>query len=298
MSKVYIWIGQFQSEAEFDTYIDQSKFHQWWAEYDENNLELSCQFCKELNVSSYDEDFLVTKFSPNGIEGLIRMIPAKTAKVMQSCEQQSIQKANAAICYNVGEEISLAQAKKTKSMFFLGIFEFQIDEIESISNSLAGLRNLTWIGTTHKSKDEFMQYFNQDEYLEELSKFNNGEIKKRPNPKLRCQFCKDLGINFYYPEFLHIRITDKIIGAKQLVRYVIRDESLYDSVDSTLDEKKIQLANCAFCYIPNGFHDKKKDQKIFIFEKVFIGRYNKPKKYIDELDNYNGLTYLGGFMWD
>ena len=44
MSKVYIWIGQFQSNAEFETYINQSKFRQWWAEHDEDNLELSCQF--------------------------------------------------------------------------------------------------------------------------------------------------------------------------------------------------------------------------------------------------------------
>ena len=91
MSKVYIWIGQFQSNAEFETYINQSKFRQWWAEHDEDNLELSCQFCKELNISSYDEDFLVTKFSPCGIDELVKMIPAKTEKVMQLCKEQNIQ---------------------------------------------------------------------------------------------------------------------------------------------------------------------------------------------------------------
>lgn len=298
MSKVYIWIGQFQSNAEFETYINQSKFRQWWAEHDEDNLELSCQFCKELNISSYDEDFLVTKFSPCGIDELVKMIPAKTEKVMQLCKEQNIQKANAAICYNIGEDITRTQAKKAKSMFFLGTFDFQADEIEGVSTSLAGLRNLTWVGITHKSKDEFMQYFNQDEYLEELRKFNNGETKKRPNPMLRCQFCKDLGINFYYPEFLYIEFADNIIEAKELVRRVIKDEFLYDVVDFTLEKQKIRMANCAFCYIPNGFRDKKKDQKIFIFKKELFSSGNKPKNYIEELDNYNGLTFLGGFMWD
>ena len=38
MSKVYIWIGQFQSNAEFETYINQSKFRQWWAEHDEDSV--------------------------------------------------------------------------------------------------------------------------------------------------------------------------------------------------------------------------------------------------------------------
>jgi len=51
-------------------------------------------------------------------------------------------------------------------------------------------------------------------------------------------------------------------------------------------------------YIPNGFRDKKKDQKIFIFKKELFSNGNKPKNYIEELDNYNGLTFLGGFMWD
>ena len=233
-----------------------------------------------------------------GIDELVKMIPAKTEKVMQLCKEQNIQKANAAICYNTGEDITRAQAKKAKSMFFLGTFDFQADEIESVSTSLAGLRNLTWAGITHKSKDEFMQYFNQDEDLEELRKFNNGETKKRPSPMLRCQFCKDLGINFYYPEFLYIEFADNIIEAKELVRRVIKDEFLYDVVDFTLEKQKIRMANCAFCYIPNGFRDKKKDQKIFIFKKELFSSGNKPKNYIEELDNYNGLTFLGGFMWD
>lgn len=241
---------------------------------------------------------MVTKFSACGIDELVKMIPAKTEKVMQLCKEQNIQKANAAICYNTGEDITRTQAKKAKSMFFLGTFDFQADEIEGISTSLAGLRNLTWVGITHKSKDEFMQYFNQDEYLEELRKFNNGETKKHPSPMLRCQFCKDLGVNFYYPEFLYIEFADNIIEAKELVRHVIKDEFLYDAVDFTLEKQKIRMANCAFCYIPNGFRDKKKDQKIFIFKKELFSNGNKPKNYIEELDNYNGLTFLGGFMWD
>lgn len=94
---------------------------------------------------------------------------------------------------------------------------------------------------------------------------------------LRCQFCKDLGINFYYPEFLHIEFADNIIEAKELVRNVIKDEFLYDAVDFTLEKQKIRMANCAFCYIPNGFRDKKKDQKIFIFKKELFRNGNKPK---------------------
>ena len=43
--------------------MDQSAFRQWWKDYDEDNKELRCQFCKELGVMSYDEDFLIMKFT-------------------------------------------------------------------------------------------------------------------------------------------------------------------------------------------------------------------------------------------
>ena len=49
-----IWVGQFDSEADFEKYMDQSAFRQWWKEYDEDNKELRCQFCKELGVMNYE----------------------------------------------------------------------------------------------------------------------------------------------------------------------------------------------------------------------------------------------------
>ena len=30
-----IWVGQFDSEADFEKYMDQSAFRQWWKDYDE-----------------------------------------------------------------------------------------------------------------------------------------------------------------------------------------------------------------------------------------------------------------------
>ena len=59
MSKIMIWVGQFDSEADVEKYMDQSAFRQWWKDYDEDNKELRCQFCKELGVMNYDEDFLI-----------------------------------------------------------------------------------------------------------------------------------------------------------------------------------------------------------------------------------------------
>ena len=41
MSKIMIWVGQFDSEADFEKYMDQSAFRQWWKDYDEDNKAVS-----------------------------------------------------------------------------------------------------------------------------------------------------------------------------------------------------------------------------------------------------------------
>ena len=100
MSKIMIWVGQFDSEADFEKYMDQSAFRQWWKEYDEDNKELRCQFCKELGVMDYDEDSLIMKYSSEGLENLLNVIPADTDKIKEILRAKKITVANAAIMYN------------------------------------------------------------------------------------------------------------------------------------------------------------------------------------------------------
>ena len=45
MSKIMIWVGQFDSEADFEKYMDQSAFRQWWKDYDEDlSSTYKCNF--------------------------------------------------------------------------------------------------------------------------------------------------------------------------------------------------------------------------------------------------------------
>ena len=98
MSKIMIWVGQFDSEADFEKYMDQSAFRQWWKEYDEDNKELRCQFCKELGVMDYDEDSLIMKYSSEGLENLLNVIPADTDKIKEILRAKKITVANAQSC--------------------------------------------------------------------------------------------------------------------------------------------------------------------------------------------------------
>lgn len=297
MSKILVWIGNFESESDFNKYMDQSAFYKWWKEYDEDNKELRCQFCKELNIMSYDEDFLIMKYSPNGIKELLNVVPVDTDKIRKALKDQNITEANAAIMYNSREGISSQKATNATSVSFLGTFTFDLNPTGTLA-STAGLKYITWIGHTDKSESEFIEYFNQDLYLKEMEDYESGQTKKRPNPEHRCQFCKDIGIKFYYPEFLRIK-KNNALSSVQLLQSVINDDKI-DFIERVLIRENLnnQSNNCAFCYIPNGFRNKNKDQKIFILTESMKGHIIPPKRYVEDLGSYNGLRYLATFMWE
>ena len=167
---------------------------------------------------------------------------------------------------------------------------------EGMQGSNAGLEYMIWIGTTAKSREEFMEYFNQDEYMKEIRDYEEGRTKKRPNPEHRCQFCKDVNIKYYYPEFLTVEIKDEPENPFNLVRMMIDNKLVLDwYIESDIDEYHIKPSNCIVCYIPNGFKDNKRNQKIFIKKKNYDS-YETPKKFVDELDSYNGIQYLETYI--
>lgn len=299
MAKMMFWAGYFPTKEEFEKYMDQTAFYQWWKEHDEDNLELRCQFCKELGIESYDEDFLIMKYleESSDIQDFIDYVPAKNDLIRTEVEKSGLKQANALICYDRGKDIPMTLVEKPTSMSYLGLFNYSTKEIMS-RFSTTGMRFSTFVGTITQTREEFMEYFNQDAYLEELRRYENGETKKKPNPDLRCQFCKDVGITHYYPEFLKIKFTDEEVDAVNLLYEVISEKNLHIILPKKLKERDIEVANCAFCYVANGFRNKKLDQKINIHKRNTPSYLKRQKGAIDELDNYNGLTYIGSLAWE
>ncbi len=131
-----------------------------------------------------------------------------------------------------------------------------------------------------------MEYFNQDTYMQELEAYESGRTKKRPDPGHRCQFCKDLEIKYYYPEFLSVKMLDHLEDPFTLVRGMIDNKYVPDwAIEFNIKKYSTQPANCIVCYIPNGYKDKKKNQRIDIKKKDWAD-YEVPKKHVDELDSY------------
>lgn len=215
MAKMMFWVGYFPTEEDFEKYMDQTEFYKWWSKYDEDNSELRCQFCKELGISSYDEDLLIMKYlkESDKIQDCIDFIPANNQLLQPVFEKVGLKKANAVICYTKGHEITDNVVDKATSVSYLGVFNYSTKEIMS--------RFSTFLGTTNKSETEFMEYFNLDAYLEELRLYESGKTKKRPNPDLRCQFCKNVGITHYHPEFFKIKFTKESSDPLYMVREVV-----------------------------------------------------------------------------
>ena len=301
--KEHVWLGSFYSEEAFNRYLDQTEYLKAWAKYnfeeakegeidEEPSLTLRCQFCKEIGQDTYDDDFIVIQYNKNSndIKQLISIIPADAQKLLDTCTKKGLVEANSLIYYE-DDELSTEDALKTTSITYLGYFEEETSTVIG-GEGLHGLTNHLWVGITKKNKEEFMKYFNQAEYLSALEK------DSKPSIDLRCQFCKDVGINYYNPDFLHVFYSQEERSIEEIIKKYTPDPNLHNPMISDLHDNDIYKANGMFCYIDNGCRDPKKDQIFLIYKRSFEGIVKKSKKFVDEKDNYNDLQYIGAFEWD
>ena len=152
------------------------------------------------------------------------------------------------------------------------------------------------LSVTFKEESDPIPFLVLEPAKREYRELSRYRTKKRPNPEHRCQFCKDVNIKYYYPEFLTVEIKDEPENPFNLVRMMIDNKLVLDwYIESDIDEYHIKPSNCIVCYIPNGFKDNKRNQKIFIKKKNYDS-YETPKKFVDELDSYNGIQYLETYI--
>ena len=162
MAKIHVWIGSFKSEKDFNHYVDQSAYLKAWQMYsygdadyegdDEPNENLRCQFCKEINLDTFDDDFIVLQFNKKteDIKQLISIIPANVDKLLKACKQKELENSNALIYYT-DDDLTKSDASKCKTMTYLGIFE-ETNATVVGGEGLQGLNNHLWAGTTKKTK--------------------------------------------------------------------------------------------------------------------------------------------------
>ncbi|AOM41988.1 immunity 22 family protein [Xenorhabdus bovienii] len=124
-----------------------------------------------------------------------------------------------------------------------------------------------WIGNNFSSEDEYMKYFELDYSVE--GNFDD------PNYKL-CQFCKDIGLQWYDEDFIGIiPRRDESVSIDEILIDAAVDQSEFQSIKDICDRLGIKEANAIFWYQDSELH------------------INPPYK-----EQYNGLKYIGLFEGD
>ncbi|EGW30718.1 uncharacterized protein SPAPADRAFT_67966 [Spathaspora passalidarum NRRL Y-27907] len=130
MSK-YVWFGNFVSEADFECYLDQKRCLEAWAIYDnepatgddnnaEPSTELRCDFCKEVDLDFYDEDFMIIKYYPQEDIAIIASDLSVDKRELEALfKKKNIKKFNSVIAYE-GADLTEEQASNSMGVVYIG----------------------------------------------------------------------------------------------------------------------------------------------------------------------------------
>ncbi len=270
----HIWIGNFENEFEFEKYICQKEYFEKSNEYDCNTnsnvtekdiKDARSQFCKEIDIDFYDEDFLIIKFLENlSFYDFTLSIPAKYSQISKIISKKKIKNANAYFVIDTKSLPNKPTFLNSTKLTYLGEFE------EETPQNSKDINFSIWVGTTNKSKVEFAKLF------------ENG--KQSP-------FCKEIGLNKFNPKSLKWFHFDFNYTVEGLYKNCLPSEFCKLPLNLTF-EKEIKTANVLVFYFESEY---KGNQKIKIFPKKYVGKYPMPPKSQLEKDDYFGLKFIGNF---
>ncbi|MDO6853840.1 immunity 22 family protein [Cellulophaga lytica] len=280
MKKNHIWIGSFPDEEKFEAYINQERYLKAWSIYDnelptgnleedkEPSDELRCQFCKDIFIDNYDEDFLIMKYKKGILlSDFLSLIPANPKELINNEKINNIDNINSLIIIDSDSLDEDASPENSSKLIYLGEF----DEVHNIKNTPTDIQYNIWIGKTNKQKDEFISYFSGGAKKSKFSKETN--IKKY-NP---------LSVKWYY--------SSTSMSVDNLINQFIPNE-IANSVIKKTKNKVGENANAIFFYISNEY---KENEPARIILKEFAEEYPVPPKFQIEKDNYNDLMFIGSF---
>ncbi|GAL82605.1 hypothetical protein JCM19274_5680 [Algibacter lectus] len=280
MKKNHIWIGSFSNEKELDNYINQEEYLTAWSVYDnepptgnpeedkEPSDEIRCQFCKDISIDFYDEDFLTLKFKKDMLlSDFLSLIPSNSEELLKNHKINSINNINSLLIIDSDSLNKNAKPEKASKLIYLG----ELDEVHTMKNNSSDIQYSIWAGKTNKSEEEFTSYF-------------------LGGPK-KSNFSKDTNIKKYNPFSVKWNYFSNSITVNNLVNQVIPNE-IANSVINKIKIKVGEDVNAIFFYVANEY---KENEPTKIILKEFAEKYSVPPKFQVEKDNYNDLMFIGSF---
>lgn len=155
MGKIHIWVGNFESEAAFEEYFSQESYLKAWSIYDhepatgkegddqEPDPELRCQFCKDIGIDNYNEDFIVLKYDHQlqEINMILNDILGDTAAFLKWYEERKIENSNVMVAYE-NHDLPQKNASQTKEMIYLG----EIEGLSDTGDKVSLRTHYLWLG--------------------------------------------------------------------------------------------------------------------------------------------------------
>lgn len=250
MSKLHIWLGNFGSEKEFEKYLDQKKYLEAWAVYDnepptgneeedaEPSPELRCDFCKELDLDTYDEDFMIMKYYKESVDikTIAHDILVDEKEFAALCKKYKISDFNSVIAYE-DNGLSEKSAFGSKTVKYVGKL---LQASENISSGDSEVHHL-WVGENKLDKKNILK---------------QAEIDKN----------KVIKLNYYHTaksgkldEILILQVEDYIVAEKMILK---------------VDELKILLANSILDLVLKGNLKIDGEKTADILGMKYIGKFD------------------------
>ncbi len=229
MKKLHIWVGTFRTEKDFNQYIDQNKYLEAWAVYDnepttgderldaEPSLELRCNFSKEVNIDTYDEDAIITKYyNRSGLFSAIAKDLMLNAKEFESLlEKSKVQDFNSVIAYS-DNGLSAKDAVKSSTVQYIGSLKQNSGKSATLS-----LVHYLWIGDTKLDKKNILK---------------QASIEKSDVIKLNYYYCNK---KEKMDQILILNVADYDVAEKMILKadeqkFNLTNSMLYISINSNI----------------------------------------------------------------
>ena len=267
---IQLWIG--------NNFLEEEEYQQYFEEPEELPMDFktpSCLFCADIGELVYMPEKLVIPHRSSSSQEIeyiidnIRVNENEKKRIHQKCIEFGILKANAVFWYiNNHFSFNLEVQKPYKDNYnglkYIGEFnadEVYPSEIEDLSSD-----QYLWIGTNFMPIEKYNKYFELDYSTEDLDD---------PDYKV-CDFCKDIGDNWYDEDFLAYPepLKKEVDIGKLIDKLIFSKLNCKQEIINRCHSLGITKANALFFY------------------KASELTLKKPYK-----ENYNGLKYIGIFKF-
>ncbi len=216
---MHIWAGNFKSKKSLEKYLDQAKYLKAWNIYDnepptgnakedaEPDPALRCEFCKEVGLDTYDEDFLIVKYysKPVEVESIAGDILTDAGALKKLWKKHNLDNINTVIVYEDNQP-GIKNASQSGSITYLG----KAEKITTGSKGGGAGVHYLWVGEKETMSPEIVRMVADKEKIK-------GFIKK--------EIQADASINFYYDnkkgkldEIIIIQVEDFNIAENMILQ--------------------------------------------------------------------------------